>query len=417
MKKNILSWILLQLVSFSMVCFAQVKPAKIVTTPITTNIYSFFLNDFVNVIAFVGTEGVLLIDTGFDNTPAISGFSNSAEAIKEELKKLGYSNIKFVINTHYNFDHTFGNTLLGEKATIIAHHLCREQLAREAQFPKTGLPQVTFRDSINLYFNGEEISLYYMPGHTKSDIIVWFKNSKVICLGDLVISDSFTSIQFDGNANRLGKSLQAIYEKFPDDITFLPAHGRKLNRSELKANADMVLETTAIITKAIQEKMSLLTMKRLNILNDYEKWNGQLFKQLTADRWIDYVYFSIHGSEVFSVATQLGEIIDKSGLDAGLAECKELYTENGDGYYFSEFEFNNLGYKLLGESKVKEAIEIFKFNTVMYPTSWNVYDSLGEGYWNLKDKKHTVANYEQSLKLNPANTNASKMLDKIRNAK
>ena len=41
---------------------------------------------------------------------------------------------------------------------------------------------------------------------------------------------------------------------------------------------------------------------------------------------------------------------------------------------------NNLGYQLLGEKKLAEAIVVFKRNVELYPASANVYDSLGDGY-------------------------------------
>jgi len=74
---------------------------------------------------------------------------------------------------------------------------------------------------------------------------------------------------------------------------------------------------------------------------------------------------------------------------------------------------NSLGYNLLAENKIKDAIELFKLNVAAYPDSWNVYDSLGEAY--LKDGQTDLAvkNYRKSLELNPGNTNARKILKNL----
>jgi len=72
-----------------------------------------------------------------------------------------------------------------------------------------------------------------------------------------------------------------------------------------------------------------------------------------------------------------------------------------------------LGYQLLGLEKVDEAIEIFKLNVEVYPTSSNAYDSLGEAYMNNNQKELSVKNYEKSIELNPKNANAIKMLKKL----
>ena len=84
---------------------------------------------------------------------------------------------------------------------------------------------------------------------------------------------------------------------------------------------------------------------------------------------------------------------------------------------FGEAEMNQLGYRYLQEGNIKDAIRLFTLNTISYPNSWNVYDSLGEGY--LKDGQFdkAIKNYERSLELNPKNENAIKMLREIRDKK
>jgi tetratricopeptide (TPR) repeat protein len=80
----------------------------------------------------------------------------------------------------------------------------------------------------------------------------------------------------------------------------------------------------------------------------------------------------------------------------------------------SEGQLNSLGYRLLGDDKVDEAIEIFKFVVSEYPESYNAYDSLGEVYMVAGEKELAIRNYEKSLELNPENENAKEMLDRLR---
>jgi len=97
-----------------------------------------------------------------------------------------------------------------------------------------------------------------------------------------------------------------------------------------------------------------------------------------------------------------------------------LYNEikKGDNKIFkldvSERQLNSLGYRLLGNNKLKEAIEIFKFVVLEYPESANAYDSLGEAYMRAGEKDLAIRNYEKSLELNPKNENAKKMLEDLR---
>jgi CubicO group peptidase (beta-lactamase class C family) len=79
----------------------------------------------------------------------------------------------------------------------------------------------------------------------------------------------------------------------------------------------------------------------------------------------------------------------------------------------SEDRLNNLGYTMLRQNKVAEAIAVFKVNTELYPQSSNVYDSLAEAYMVNGDKQLAITNYKKSLELNPKNTNAVDMLKKL----
>jgi len=69
---------------------------------------------------------------------------------------------------------------------------------------------------------------------------------------------------------------------------------------------------------------------------------------------------------------------------------------------------NQLGYGLLDQNKIDDAIEIFKLNVKEYPESWNVYDSLGEAYMTKGDKANAVKNYERALKLNQGKNDQEK---------
>ena len=75
---------------------------------------------------------------------------------------------------------------------------------------------------------------------------------------------------------------------------------------------------------------------------------------------------------------QDGKII--GGLQGLEAHCRELSSRYGYEVLPAENVMNNLGYQLLGEKKVAEAIVVFQRNVELYPASANVYDSLGDGY-------------------------------------
>lgn len=89
---------------------------------------------------------------------------------------------------------------------------------------------------------------------------------------------------------------------------------------------------------------------------------------------------------------------------------RKLYQAN-QNYSLKEDEVNTWGYQLLEQNKKNEALQVFKLNTLLFPKSWNVYDSYGEILETLGNRKEAIINYRKSLELNPDNTNARKYLD------
>ncbi|HYV03984.1 MAG TPA: tetratricopeptide repeat protein, partial [Blastocatellia bacterium] len=114
------------------------------------------------------------------------------------------------------------------------------------------------------------------------------------------------------------------------------------------------------------------------------------------------------------VARALGRTITTSGIEPAIAQYRELKTNQPQAYDFSEAQLNTLGYRLMQQGKLKEAIRVLQLNVEVYPQSGNVYDSLGEAYMRNGDKQLAIENYEKSLKLDPANANAVEMLKKLR---
>jgi len=67
----------------------------------------------------------------------------------------------------------------------------------------------------------------------------------------------------------------------------------------------------------------------------------------------------------------------------------------------NENDVNLMGYNLLNQKKVDEAITIFQKNVKAHPESWNVYDSLGEAYATKGDKAKASTNYKKALSMCP----------------
>jgi hypothetical protein len=73
---------------------------------------------------------------------------------------------------------------------------------------------------------------------------------------------------------------------------------------------------------------------------------------------------------------------------------------------FTEHDMNKSGYAALTAGKIGDAVAAFEMNSAQYPSSWNVWDSLGEAQRAAKQIKSARTSYEKSLVLYPGNKNA-----------
>jgi Tfp pilus assembly protein PilF len=94
-----------------------------------------------------------------------------------------------------------------------------------------------------------------------------------------------------------------------------------------------------------------------------------------------------------------------------------MLQDEKHAYFIAEDQFNTLGYRLLGEGRTADAIAVFLMNVEAFPSSANVYDSLAEAYMQDGQNELAVSNYKKSLELNPENTNAVEMLEKLSKTK
>ena len=82
-------------------------------------------------------------------------------------------------------------------------------------------------------------------------------------------------------------------------------------------------------------------------------------------------------------------------------------------YYFLEREVNGRGYFFLQQKRAPEAVRMFRINADLFPASWNVWDSLGEGLLAAGDVAAARAAYEKSVQINPENRNGKEALARI----
>jgi uncharacterized protein len=119
-----------------------------------------------------------------------------------------------------------------------------------------------------------------------------------------------------------------------------------------------------------------------------------------------------HGFRKVFDGWQVTEEIVAGGASAVEGHYKQLSAKFGYAIQPPEPLMNNLGYRLMGEGKMDEAIAVFKSNVERYPNSANVYDSLAEAYEKSGKLDLSRPNYEKAVQLGTQNSDPNLQLYK-----
>lgn len=102
------------------------------------------------------------------------------------------------------------------------------------------------------------------------------------------------------------------------------------------------------------------------------------------------------------------------GFDAAINKMRQVVAETPDLYDYSEDLLNDLAYYFIySRTEPSFAKSILEFSLEVYPESANLWDSLGEMNSKIGNRLEAIRCYEKSLKLNPANENAQKILSRL----
>jgi glyoxylase-like metal-dependent hydrolase (beta-lactamase superfamily II) len=263
---------------------AQDTP-KITVTKLTDQIYRLSTDqgDYTtNTLAFVGEDGVLLVDTQSEE---------DAEALKEVVDSFGKGTPKYIINTHRHVEHIGGNAIFGDTPVIIAHELLPTKLRSGSflfnEYPPETFPDITVSDSLSLYFNGERIRIVAIPGsHDDNEIIVHFTGSKVVHLSSLVNGFNFPSIDSDGDALKFPDCVARALLLLPHDVTIVSGHNENGTWDDLSKYHDMLIKTIAIVKSGLDAGKDLATLQQERVLDEWKAYAGSY---VSLDEWIEYL--------------------------------------------------------------------------------------------------------------------------------
>ena len=211
----------------------------------------------------VNDDEALVIDS--EITPA------AARALVADLKAVTPKPIRYIVDSHYHYDHAFGNQVFISDAQVIGHantwrrlstnetleqytflnsvqsvparvEAFRQRMAQDPQQKadlerqiansfayleqvkevKVTPPNLTFDATMTLHRGTREIRLLYLGrGHTDTDVVVYLPKERIVCTGDLM--ESVASYMGDSYPDEWIGTLERL--KSLDFDTVMPGHG------------------------------------------------------------------------------------------------------------------------------------------------------------------------------------------------
>jgi glyoxylase-like metal-dependent hydrolase (beta-lactamase superfamily II) len=199
-----------------------------------------------NIAVLSGPDGKLIVDAGI---PGRLG------QIEKALAGISAEPPRYLVNTHWHFDHTDGNELLkAAGATIVGHENTRKHLSQVTRVqdwnftfpaaPVAARPTIVFASDHKLEINGTTVVLeHYQPAHTDSDISVRFADADVLHVGDTWWNGVYPFIDYStgGSIDGTVRAAEANIDAARGSTIVIPGHGPVSDRSGLIEFRDMLV--------------------------------------------------------------------------------------------------------------------------------------------------------------------------------
>jgi cyclase len=250
-----------------------------------------------NVVVLHGADGLVMVDTFV--APAWP-------RLEESLKGLGGgAPVKFVINTHWHFDHTDNNAPLhAGGATVVAHENTKRRMSTPQHIamlgldfppsPAGALPERVFKDGYTLEANGEKMEVSHVaPAHTDTDVIVRFERGTVLHAGDVFFNGRYPLIDWStgGRIDGMIAASDRLLRLADSETRIVPGHGPLATRADLVKYRDMLSTAADRVRRLKASGKSLEESVATKPFTDLDgAWGGGRYK---GDDFVKIVYMTL----------------------------------------------------------------------------------------------------------------------------
>ena len=260
-----------------------------------------------NVYVLTGAGGNIGLSVGDDAAFLVDDqFAPLTPKILAAIAAITPKPVRFVVNTHWHFDHTGGNENLGRAgALVLSSANARKRLSTggliehlrrtEPPAPPGALPVVTITDSVTLHLNGDEIVAFQVaPAHTDGDVVVHFTKANVVHMGDAYVTPRYPFIDLSSGGNVNGSIAVAdrVLSVCNAETKIIPGHGPVSDCAALKKWRDMLYTIRERVRTAMQAGKTLDEIKAAKPTAEFDASNRG---SIQPDDFVAFVYRSLGG--------------------------------------------------------------------------------------------------------------------------
>jgi glyoxylase-like metal-dependent hydrolase (beta-lactamase superfamily II) len=253
-----------------------------------------------NVSILFGSGGnIAVLSTSNGKFLVDAGIAVSREKLEAALKNLSNGPVRYVVNTHYHWDHTDGNAWLHEAgATIAAHRNALKRLSTTTRviewgftFPPTpaaALPTVIVDQQKKIDFDGESIVIRnFGSGHTDGDLAVYFSKADILMTGDIWWNGLYPFIDYGagGGINGMITWVDELLKMSTDRTIIVPGHGPIGTRAQLVEYRQMLYKSRGRISALKRRGNTLSQILSQHPTLEYDEKFGKY--------WIDPAFFTM----------------------------------------------------------------------------------------------------------------------------
>jgi glyoxylase-like metal-dependent hydrolase (beta-lactamase superfamily II) len=241
-----------------------------------------------------GSGGVAIVD---------DKIVQASDALLAQLHAIDPRPVKFVINTHWHYDHSDGNAALARQgAVVVAHANVKVRMAkggtivmgaRSSDFapsPPDALPARTYDKELTLAAGGDQLRLVHVPNaHTDGDTIVKWTKANVLDMGDVYVRYGlpFIDPRSGGTLRGMIKCVEAGLALSDDDTIVVPGHGEPSTKKDLAAYRDALVKIADAVDAGVKAGKSLAEVQAAKPAEGFPQPPGA---PLTPDQFVATAY-------------------------------------------------------------------------------------------------------------------------------